>query len=147
MDRTTELAEIERLKVLMAHYSTWGDTQQWDKFATLLHEDAEFIIDAAPRATPDADPVIKINGRDNYVNGMIDYTNGFHTAHQMYLPDITIIDEDTAHATWCLHDYVKTPVVNFKGWGHMHDDYVKVDGGWKIRKLHTTRTLVEEEWL
>jgi hypothetical protein len=88
MDRTTELAEIERLKVLMAHYSTWGDTQQWDKFATLLHEDAEFIIDAAPRATPDADPVIKINGRDNYVNGMIDYTNGFHTAHQMYLPDI-----------------------------------------------------------
>ena len=101
----------------MAHYSTWGDTQQWDEFATLLHEDAEFIIDAAPRATPDADPVIKINGRDNYVNGMIDYTNGFHTAHQMYLPDITIIDEDTAHATWCLHDYVKTPVVNFKGWG------------------------------
>ena len=120
MDRTTELAEIERLKVQMAHYSIWGDTQQWDKFATLLHEDAEFIID---------------------------YTNGFHSAHQMYLPDITIIDEHTAHATWCLHDYVKTPVVNFKGWGHMHHDYAKVDGEWKIRKLHTTRTIVEEEWL
>ena len=74
MGRTTELAEIERLKVLMAHYSTWGDTQQWGKFATLLHKDAEFIIDAAPRATPDADPVIKKTGRDNYVSGMIDYT-------------------------------------------------------------------------
>jgi hypothetical protein len=35
-------------------------------------------------------------------NRMIDYTNGFHTAHQMYLPDNTIIDEDTAHATWRL---------------------------------------------
>lgn len=102
MDRTTELVEIERLKVLMAHYSTWGDTQLWGKFATLLHEDAEFIIDAAPRATPDADPMIRITGRDNYVNGMIDYTTGFHSAHQMYLPDITIIDEDTAYATWCL---------------------------------------------
>ena len=78
---------------------------------------------------------------------MIDYTNGFHSAHQMYLPDITIIDERTAHATWCLHDYVKTPVVNFKGWGHMHHDYAKVDREWKIRKLHTTRTIVEEEWL
>jgi hypothetical protein len=78
---------------------------------------------------------------------MTDYTNGFHTAHQMYLPDITIIDEDTAHATWGLHDCVKTPVANFKGWGHMHHDYVKIDGKWKIRKLHITRTIVEEEWL
>ena len=26
MDRTTELAEIERSKVRTAHYSTWGDT-------------------------------------------------------------------------------------------------------------------------
>jgi hypothetical protein len=29
----------------------------------------------------------------------------------------------------------------------MHHDYAKVDGEWKIRKLHTTRTIVEEEWL
>jgi hypothetical protein len=28
MDRTTELAEIERLKVLMAHYSTWARHHQ-----------------------------------------------------------------------------------------------------------------------
>jgi hypothetical protein len=81
MDRTTEPAEIERLKVAMAHYCAWGDTQQWDKLATLLH------------------------------------------------------------------DYLKAPVVDFKGGGHMLHDYVKVDGEWKIRKLHTTRTIVGEEWL
>lgn len=147
MDKATELADIERLKVLMAHYSTWGDTQQWDKFTTLLHQDAQFLIDAAPRANPDADPVMKIDGRDNIINTLTGYMKGVRGAHQMYLPDITIVDEDTAHATWCLHDYVKTPVVIFNGWGHMRHDYVKVDGEWKIRKLHTTRTIVEEEWL
>jgi len=29
MEGTTELAEIERLYVLMAHYSTWRARQQW----------------------------------------------------------------------------------------------------------------------
>lgn len=147
MDRVTELMETERLKVLMAHYSTWGDLQDWDKFATLLHEDIEVLIDAAPRADRDADPVMKITGRDAYVSGLGPYMEGVHSAHQFYLPDITVVDENTARATWGIHDYVKTPAVHFRGWGHIHHEYVKVDGQWKIRKMHTTRTIVEEDWL
>jgi SnoaL-like domain len=32
----------------MAHYAHWGDTQQWDKFGSLFHDDAVIIIDAGP---------------------------------------------------------------------------------------------------
>ena len=76
-----------------------------------------------------------------------DTLDGVHTAHNLFLPDITIDDDTHAHAIWGLHDYVKTPVVNFNGYGHISHDYVKVDGQWKIIRLHTTRMIVDEEWL
>jgi hypothetical protein len=48
---------------------------------------------------------------------------------------------------WGIRDYIKTPVVNFNGYGHISHDYVKVDGQWKIIRLHTTRMIVDEQWL
>ena len=60
----------------------------------------------------------------------------------------TAIDDDThAHAIWGMHDYIKTPVVNFNGYGHISHDYLKVDGQWKIIRGRTTRLIVDEEWL
>ena len=139
--------EIEALKLLMAHYAEWGDTQQWDKFGSLFHDDAVIIIDAGPRPDPEADPRIEVHGREAFIAGQSASLDGVHTAHNMFLPEITIDDDTRAHATWGLHDYIKTPVVNFNGYGHISQDYVKVDGQWKIIRLHTTRMIVDEEWL
>ena len=47
MEGTTELAEIERLYVLMAHYSTWRARKQWQiyhrafQFGNLISASAE----------------------------------------------------------------------------------------------------------
>lgn len=139
--------EIEALKLLMAHYALWGDTQQWDKFGSLFHDDVVIIIDAGPRPDPGADPRIEVHGREAFIAGQSAALDGVHTAHNMFLPAITIDDDTRAHATWGLHDYIKTPVVNFNGYGHISQDYVKVDGQWKIIRLHTTRMIVDEEWL
>jgi hypothetical protein len=151
-DETTTTAgrsvdEIEALKLLMVHYAQWGDTQQWDKFGSLFHDDAVIIIDAGPRPDLEADPRIEVHGREAFVAGQSASLDGVHTAHNMFLPEITIDDATHAHATWGLHDYIKTPVVNFNGYGHISQDYVKVDGRWKIIRLHTTRMIVDEEWL
>jgi hypothetical protein len=40
--------EIEDLKVLMAQYALWGDTQQWDKFGSLFHDDALDRVRSVP---------------------------------------------------------------------------------------------------
>jgi hypothetical protein len=40
--------------------------------------------------------------------------------------------KDTAKSTWGLHDLVKTQYSIFNGYGHIHQDYRKVDGEWKI---------------
>ncbi|HEV7565063.1 MAG TPA: nuclear transport factor 2 family protein [Microbacteriaceae bacterium] len=147
MDALQQLIETEELKKMMARYSVWGDTGQWEKFGTLFDDDLEVVIDAGPRANPEADPRIAISGKESFIQGMSAYTEGFTTHHQMVLPDITIADENHASAVWNLHDYVKTPGVIFNGWGHMHHDYVRVNGEWKIRRVHTTRLMVDEEWL
>lgn len=31
--------------------------------------------------------------------------------------------------------------------GHIHQDYLKVDGEWKITRSHTSRLFVDEQWL
>jgi SnoaL-like protein len=139
--------EIEALRVLMSRYEKWGDTQQWDKFGSLFHDDAAIIIDAGPRPNPEADPRVEIHGREPFIAAYTASLDGVHTAHNMFLPEITIDDDTHAHATWGLHDYIKTPVVNFNGYGHISQDYLKVDGQWKIIRLHTTRMIVDEEWL
>jgi hypothetical protein len=147
MSSAQQADEIEVLKVLMAHYARWGDTQQWDKFGSLFHDDAVVIIDAGPRPDPESDPRVEIHGREAFIAAYTASLEGVHTAHNFFLPEITIDGDTNAHAVWGIHDYIKTPVVNFNGYGHISHDYVKVDGQWKIIRLHTTRMIVDEEWL
>ena len=66
---------------------------------------------------------------------------------RLFLPEIAIDDDTHGHAIWGMHDYIKTPVVKFNGYGHISHDYLKVDGQWKIIRMHTTRLIVDEEWL
>jgi hypothetical protein len=147
MTTAQQASEIEALRVLMAHYERWGDTQQWDKFGSLFHDDAVIIIDAGPRANPQTDPRVELHGREAFIAGMSASLEGVQTAHDFFLPEITIDDNTHAHAIWGMHDYIKTPVVNFNGYGHISHDYVKVDGQWKIMRGRTTRLIVDEEWL
>jgi hypothetical protein len=142
-----QVDELEVLRVLMSHYAQWGDTQQWDKFGSLFHDDAVVIIDAGPRPDPQSDPRVEIHGREAFIAAYTASLEGVRTAHDFFLPEITIDDDTHAHAIWGIHDYIKTPVVNFNGYGHISHDYVKVDGQWKIIRLHTTRMIVDEEWL
>jgi hypothetical protein len=49
-------------------------------------------------------------------------------------------------STWGIHDLVKTQHCIFNGYGHIHQDYRKVDGEWKITGSHTSRLFVDEQW-
>lgn len=142
-----ELLEIETIKSIMARYARFGDTADWASFRALLTEDFTYRADAGPRASAEVSGVIAVQGRDAFVDAMEILLAGVVTAHQMVLPEVTITGPTTSRAVWAIHDYVKTPGVgNFRGWGHIAQEYVKVEGEWKIRSSHTTRTLVEEEW-
>jgi hypothetical protein len=46
-----------------------------------------------------------------------------------------------------LHDLVKIQYCIFNGYGHIHQEYRKVDGEWKITRSHASRLFVDEQWL
>ena len=147
MTAQDQLADIEDLKQVMARYARYGDTQNWEEFSKLFTEDLVYSVEAMPRATKDAPQSATIEGRDAFIGGMGELLKGVQTCHNMYLPDITITGPTTATATWGLHDLVRLPTCVFNGYGHIHQDYVKVDGQWKITKSHTSRLFVDEQWL
>ncbi len=141
------ILEIEAVKAVMARYARFGETADWASFRDLLTEDFSYRADAGPRASADVSGVIAVEGRDTFVDAMETLLAGVATAHQMVLPEVTLTGATTSRAVWAIHDYIKTPGVGtFKGWGHITQEYVKIQGEWKIRSSHTTRTLVEEEW-
>ncbi|WP_328687925.1 nuclear transport factor 2 family protein [Streptomyces phaeochromogenes] len=143
-----DLLEIETIKGIMARYARLGETGDWESFRELFTEDFTYRADAGPRASADASPVIAVEGRDTFVDAMESLLDGVVAAHQIGLPEVTLTSPTTARSVWAIHDYIKTPKVGtFKGWGHITQQYVKIDGEWKIRSSHTTRTLVEEDWL
>ena len=141
-----DLAEVEALENVMARYARFGDTQDWAEFRTLFTDDLVYPAEAGPRPSPDAPQAITVEGLDAFIGGMTAMLKGVQTCHRMYLPEITITGPDTAKSTWGLHDLVKTKECVFNGYGHIHQDYVKVDGEWKITRSHTSRLFVNEQW-
>ena len=141
------LDDIEQIKQLKAKYVRLGDTKQWAPFAELFHEDVEMIFEVMPRASKDHPTSAVVKGRDQFIGAMDQMLKGVVTTHQAMLPEITLTGPNTATGIWAMHDYVHMGTCIFQGWGHYHEDYVKVGGRWKIIRSRTTRLRTQEEWL
>ena len=140
------LRDIEEIKQLKARYVRFGDTRKWDEFATLFTADFEGIFEVMPRQAKDHPTSAVINGLDAFIGGMSALLVGVTTVHQVFSPEITITGPATAIGIWAMHDFVQMPTCVFRGWGHYHEEYVRVDGVWKIKKSRTTRLHWEEIW-
>jgi hypothetical protein len=100
-----------------------------------------------PRASKDLPTEARMQGREQIVAAFAAVLAGVPTAHHAILPEITFTGPDTAAGVWALNDEIWFPTCHFRGWGHYHEDYVKIDGKWKIAKTRVSRTHVEEVWL
>jgi hypothetical protein len=67
------------------------------------------------------------------------------TSHKVHQPEIELTGPDTATGTWGLEDVVilTEPGLTIRGAAFYRDDYVKVDGDWRIK--HTGYRRVYEE--
>jgi len=78
--------------------------------------------------------------------GLIANLEGAVTCHQGHMPEIELIDADHAKGIWAMTDRVDHPDYLLVGHGHYHEEYVRQNGRWKIRRLKLTR-LHEERTL
>jgi hypothetical protein len=60
------------------------------------------------------------------------------TVHHGHMPEITLTGATTATGIWAMMDIVKLGD-GFRGYGHYHEEYVKIGGRWRIRRLRLTR--------
>lgn len=122
-----ELLEIEKIKQLKARYLRGLDTNDWALFESSMSEDCTGRYNSGK---------LSFDTREDIVDFMRQNLSGEKvlTLHQGHQPEIEIIDEATARASWYLQDIVihLEAGVRIYGSAVYEDSYRKEGGEWRI---------------
>jgi hypothetical protein len=133
-----ELRELEAIKRLKYKYMRCLDQKRWDELAECFTEDATSAYGGGKFSFEGRDAIMEFlrnaMGADSFLST--------HTIHQ---PEIEFTSETTATGVWALHDTVIETKANIviRGAAFYEDQYVKVDGEWKIRSTGYERIYEE----
>lgn len=133
------LVEIEAIKRLKYKYLRCVDTKNWDGLAECFVEDAESSFSSGAYSYDNREAII------NFLKEGLPVTRlSMHQGHQ---PEIELISDTTATGTWALEDYLIDTEGNWSmhGAAFYRDEYVKIDGEWKIKSTGYDR-IFEEMW-
>jgi bile-acid 7alpha-dehydratase len=133
------LAEIEAIKMLKHKYMRCLDTKLWDGLADCFIEDA---------TTSYSDGKLCFQGKNQIADFLKEaMPPTLVTMHQCFHPEIELTSDTTAKGTWGFQDYLIITDINtsLRGYGIYHDEYVKVDGKWRIKSTGYKRVF-EETW-
>ena len=129
------LEEIEAIKQLKYRYFRALDTKQWDELGRTLTEDATTAYDSGRYSFQGREAILAFLRDALGSTRMISMHNGHH-------PEIELTSPTTARGTWYLQDLVifRDAGSVLQGAGFYYDEYVKVDGAWKISSTGYERT-------
>jgi hypothetical protein len=131
-------ADIEGIKRVKYKYFRCLDSKLWDEMKDCFTEDARTDFRSGTWAYDGRDAII------HFLSSALPHKNSVHQGHH---PEIEITGESTANAVWSFNDYVldRQTRLCLQGAGFYYDEYVKVDGEWKIQLTGYVRTF-EETW-
>ena len=129
---------IEAIKRVKYKYFRCLDSKLWDELAECFTEDA---------TTNYRDGKWVCNGANEIVQFLKRLRAPRLSVHQGHHPEIEITSDTTARGVWSFNDYVIDSQANtsLRGAGFYYDEYVKVNGEWKMKLTGYTRTF-EEVW-
>jgi hypothetical protein len=133
MDPLQELVEVEAIKKLKARYQRGVDTKDWELLGSTFSPDARSVYSGGKYAFDGRDAIIE------FLSNSLG-TPEIQTMHHAHTPEIEITGDSTATGTWYLEDFVLSARPTeaspdgtvMHGTGIYHDEYVKIDGEWKI---------------
>ena len=133
MDPLQQLLEIEAIKRLKARYQRCLDTKDWSGLEDLFAEDARSVYSGGKYAFEGRDAILE------FLSGALGSPD-VQTMHHAHTPEIDLTSETTARGTWYLEDFVISALpadgaphgTVLHGTGIYQDEYVKVEGAWKI---------------
>jgi hypothetical protein len=118
--------DLEAIRKLKYKCLRCIDTKQWDELAECFTEDATTSHEGGKYSLAGRDAILDFFRRTN-VSGLI-------TMHHVHHPEIEVMAEGAARATWALEDYVIHLKANWSlhGAAFYEDEYVASGGQWKI---------------
>ncbi len=137
--RIRVLEDIEAIKRLRHKYFRCLDGKLWDEMADCFAHDVK---------TSYFNDEFKTNGVDETLQFFrMGLTEGLLALHHGHHPEIDITSETTAQGRWGLYNYLidQDGHRGQRVGGIYHDEYVKVNGQWKIKSI-ICRQLFQETW-
>jgi hypothetical protein len=133
-----DLVEIERIKRLKYRYMRCLDQKRWDELATCLTADAECSYSAGRYAFSGRERILA------FLRQAMDRPS-FLSSHRVHQPEIRLASPSTASGVWAMEDWVVDTErnVTIHGAAFYADEYVKVEGAWRIRRTGYERTFEE----
>ncbi len=135
-----DLQEIEAIKRLKYKYFRCLDTKRWDEMRECFTEDATSAYSSGKYS---------FQGREQILKFLIDAMDRptVLSAHHGHHPEIELTSATTAVGVWALSDtFIDLHAgVTVRGAAYYRDDYVKVNGQWKIKATGYERTFEEVE--
>lgn len=138
-ERIKRLEDVEAIKRLKYKYLRAVDAKQWDELAECFTEDATTAYGDGKYSFQGRDAIMKFL-RESLGPTMI-------SMHQCHHPEIEFTSDTTAKGTWALQDYLIITQSNMclRGASFYYDEYVKINGQWKIKHTGYKRVF-EEIW-
>ena len=135
-----DLVEIELIKRLKYRYLRYLDQKLFDEMRDV------FTVDATARYS---------GGHYSFdgVDAIIDFlkesmsSEEFLSSHRCHHPEIDLIGSERATGIWALEDTVIDTQfeITLRGAAFYRDEYLKIDGKWKIHSTGYERTFEEME--
>ena len=138
MDDVADLIEIEQIKRLKYRYVRCLDQKRWDEIEGCFVPDAVASYGGGAWAFEGRDAILE------FLRSSMG-SEQFLSSHRVGQPEIDLTGPDTARGVWALADLVchLELGVDIRGGAFYEDEYVKVDGEWKIRSTGYKRTFEE----
>lgn len=155
MTDVEKLLAIEEIKSLKARYFRTMDTKDWGGLGTVFAADAVFDYREATIDPIDSDGTEEgpapVEGGAAIVAAIREALSNINSVHHGHMPEIEITSDTTAKAVWPMEDVIRPlsagegedAAPTFKGYGHYHETYVRIDGAWRIKTSKLTRLRVE----
>ena len=129
-----------------ARYCRCLDEKDWDGYADAFTEDV--VLDTRDSGGEE------MTGRDRIVAWVRSSVETATTVHQVHVPEITLVDADTADVAWAMQDVViwdddrarQIGSKSLTGYGYYRERYVRCDDGrWRIARSTLTRLHINFE--
>lgn len=133
-----DLQELEAIKRLKYKYLRCLDQKRWSELAECFTEDATSAYSGGKYSFEGRDAILK------FLEGAMG-ADSFLSSHTVHHPEIEFASETRATGVWALRDTVIETKANIiiRGAAFYEDEYVKVDGAWKIKSTGYARIYEE----